>query len=102
MDILVVIFFIATAVAIFLEIRKSLKMLQQPVQSAPARVVAKYSSARPGEVRGDYFSAPRYVVFELKSGESKTLKVESLYDSFIEGEQGLLTYQGDQCLNFQR
>lgn len=103
MDILLVVtFFIATAVAIFLEIRKELKKLQQPVLSVPARVAAKYSSARPGDARESYSSVPRYVVFELKSGETKTLKVEILYDAIAEGEKGILTYQGDQCLNFQR
>jgi hypothetical protein len=103
MDILVIVFFVLAAVSIFLEIRKQLNLLRQPVLSSPARVAAKYSSARePGDTRGGYFSAPRYVVFELKSGETKTLKVESLYDAIAEGEQGILTYQGDQCLNFQR
>ncbi|MBD1997789.1 DUF2500 domain-containing protein [Leptolyngbya sp. FACHB-541] len=103
MDTLLVVgFFVLAAVSIFLEIRKQLKLQQQPVLSSPARVAAKYSSAREfGDARGGYSSAPRYVVFELKSGETITLKVGSLYDAIAEGEKGILTYQGDQCLNFQ-
>jgi hypothetical protein len=70
---------------------------QQPVLSIPARIITKYSSGR------DKSSFVYYVVFEFETGERRQLKVEDghRYSTLTEGDQGLLTYQGDRCYSFQ-
>jgi hypothetical protein len=76
-----------------------------PVESVPARVVAKRadtwgsggSHAR-GRVRTSYFAT-----FELKSGERMDFHLYGRdYGLLVEGDEGVLTYQGTRYHGFGR
>jgi hypothetical protein len=70
---------------------------QQPVLSVAARVITKYSQGR------NKSSFEYYVVFEFETGERRQFKVgnEQSYRVLTEGNQGLLTYQGDRYYEFK-
>lgn len=101
------IFVIFLGIAIFRTIwgeRKDQELQRHPPASVRAQVVTKYYS-RKGDIWGQARSAHLYlyyVIFELETGERKQLETEkNQYLSLKEGDQGILTYQRDSCLNFQ-
>ena len=76
-----------------------------PVQSVPARVVAKRTEMRG---RGSHYSGRRvwttyFVTFELDSGERLEFGLYGqAYGLIAEGDRGVLTYQGTRYHGFQR
>ncbi|SIO22692.1 Protein of unknown function [Singulisphaera sp. GP187] len=81
-----------------------------PVQAVPARIVAKRSDVRGGmshshshmhshgRVRTYYFTT-----FEMKSGERVEFGIsDAEYGLLVEGDEGVLTYQGTRYHGFDR
>ena len=78
-----------------------------PVQEMPAQVVSKRTevsgrrsshSHSHGRIRTHYFAT-----FELKSGERAEFGISgSEYGLLVEGDQGMLAYQGTRYHGFQR
>ena len=65
-----------------------------PVESAPARVVAKRTDTS-GRVSGGRVWTDYYVTFELGSGERREYEVEGgEYGVLVEGDRGTLTHRG--------
>ncbi len=55
-----------------------------------------------GELYHPHDPSRYYVTFKFESGEKKEYQVtDSVYFSFIEGENGKLTYQGTRFISFE-
>jgi hypothetical protein len=78
---------------------------RMPVESVPARVVAKRTDTwgsgglhTRGRVRTLYFAT-----FELKTGDRLEFELHGRdYGLLVEGDEGMLTYQGTRYQGFQR
>ena len=71
---------------------------KQPVREAEARVVAKRI-----KVWGDHSHTDYYVTFEYRNSEREEFAVDDgLYGLLVEGDNGILTYQGFRVLDFKR
>lgn len=71
----------------------------QPVLSAPARVLTKRTRTGGGE----HVSTSYYVTFELPNGERREFGVPGAeYGMLVEHDGGLLTFQGTRYKGFQR
>jgi hypothetical protein len=74
----------------------------KPVETVPARVIAK----RPHTWGGGGDSAAHtsyYITFELENGERIEIPVgDEFYGMHIEGDTGMLTHQGTHMISFER
>ncbi|MBR6420722.1 MAG: DUF2500 domain-containing protein [Oscillospiraceae bacterium] len=86
-------------ISIFIRSAKhNLQVRKMPHQTTHARVVAKRT-----EVWGDNSYTNYYTTFEFDSRERAELKLSGAqYGMLAEGDDGMLTYQGDRFLEFQR
>ena len=73
-----------------------------PLLSVPARIIAKRSETSGGG-NDTHVSTSYYVTFEMQSGERREWRVESRkYGLLVEGDRGILTYQGTWFKDFAR
>ena len=80
------------------DIRRARINSKQPVKKAEAKVVAKRI-----KVWGDHSHTNYYVTFEYYNSERAEFEVEEgLYGLLVEGDTGMLTYQGYRVLDFRR
>lgn len=81
---------------------------QSPRLTVPAAVVAKrteVAGGTSGGVNGGgvHASTWYYVTFEVRSGDRMELSVEGKeYGMLVEGDIGMLTFQGTRYLSFER
>ena len=79
-------------------IRRARDNSRQPIKEAEAKVVAKRI-----KVWGDHSYTNYYVTFEAYNSERTEFEVEEgLYGLLVEGDTGILTYQGYRVLDFRR
>ena len=100
--IFVITVFVITFATIFKQWNKNNK---SPRLTVNAKVVAKrnHISRRRSGKHGYTTSSSYYVTFEVESGDRMELHVPSLeYGLLIEGDTGLLTFQGTRYLSFER
>ncbi|WP_430510527.1 DUF2500 domain-containing protein [Gottfriedia solisilvae] len=103
------ILFIFVFASIFLTLLKVLKQWnynnKQPKITVPATLITKSTKVIQHK-RNQYImqSPTSYsLTFEVESGESIELSVDGLtYGKFIENETGILTYQGNKLIHFER
>ncbi len=85
-------------ISIVRNVRKNAENARMPQETLHARVVAKRTN-----VWGDHATTSYYVTFELDTRERAELKLSGAqYGMLAEGDDGMLTYQGDRFLEFQR
>lgn len=75
--------------------------------TVPVTVVAKRTNVsrhtRAGEHHHSSTSTSYYVTFQVESGDRMELHMNgSQYGLIVEGDRGLLTFQGTRFLNFER
>ena len=91
---IIVIFFVMLGKAIARERNNS----RQPIKTAEAKVVAKRI-----KVWGDHSHTDYFVTFEAYNSERTEFEIEEgLYGLLVEGDTGMLTYQGYKALDFRR
>lgn len=91
-------FFSLIVISIVRNVRKNAENDRMPRETLRARVVAKRT-----EVWGDNSYTNYYTTFEFDSRERAELKLSGAqYGMLAEGDDGMLTYQGDRFLKFQR
>lgn len=78
-----------------------------PRLTVPVTVVAKRTNVsrhiRAGEHHHSSTSTSYYVTFQVESGDRMELRMNgSQYGLIVEGDRGLLTFQGTRFLNFER
>lgn len=78
-----------------------------PKLTVPVTVVAKRTNVsrhhRAGEHHHTSASTSYYVTFQVESGDRMELHLSgSEYGLIVEGDKGLLTFQGTRFLNFER
>ena len=78
-----------------------------PKLTVPVKVVAKRTNVsrhhHGGEHHHTSMSTSYHVTFEVESGDRMELRLSgSQYGLIVEGDQGLLTFQGTRFLNFER
>ena len=78
-----------------------------PRLTVPVTVVAKRTNVdrhhRAGEHHHTSTSTTYYVTFQVESGDRMELHLSgSQYGLIVEGDKGLLTFQGTRFLNFER
>ena len=73
-----------------------------PILTVPAAIVAKRTEVSGGG-HDTSASTSYYATFELENGERVELRVSGkVYGSFVEGDNGTLTYQGTRYHQFER
>ena len=74
-----------------------------PRLTVPATVVAKRTNFRRSAGEHHHTSTSYYVTFQVESGDRMELHMSgSQYGLIVEGDQGILTFQGTRFLDFQR
>ncbi len=75
-----------------------------PRLTVPARVVAKRDEVhRRRHDTHTHFSTTYYVTFEVESGDRMELQVQGTESGLmVEGDSGMLTFQGTRFLGFER
>ncbi len=72
---------------------------KQPRLKVPAKVVTKRMKMRGGESH----STSYFTTFEVESGDRMELEVEGgYYGQLVEGDEGMLSFQGTRFLEFNR
>lgn len=97
-------FFAVFSATIFGRVRKQVRRNDNaPRISVPARVVAKRMEVSRGRSQSNLNMTDYYVTFELDSRDRMELFVHGHeYGMLIEGDQGVLTFQGDAFIDFRR
>lgn len=73
-----------------------------PRLMVPAVIVAKRTNVHRSGAH-HHTSTTYYVTFEVESGDRMELRVDgNQYGLLVEGDQGLLTFQGTRFLEFER
>ena len=71
---------------------------RQPIKKAEAKVVGKRI-----KVWGEHSHTDYFVTFEAYNSERTEFEIEGeLYGLLVEGDTGMLTYQGYKALDFRR
>lgn len=103
------ILFIFVFAGIFFTLLKSLKQWnfnnKQPKITVSAKLITKTTKDLQQKRKQYIMPSPTYcfLTFEVESGGSIELSVDALtFDKLIEGEIGILTYQGDRFIHFER
>lgn len=77
---------------------KYAKDKKKPIIPVEAKIVTKRT-----EVWGDHSNTSYYVTFELLNAERMELKVhDNQYGFLVEGDKGILSFQGDIFVSFER
>lgn len=94
---------------LFMNIRQWHKNSQSPRLSVDATVVTKRSHTshnhhhHNGHMHTTSSTSYYYVTFQVQSGDRMELKVKSYdYGMMVEGDFGVLTFQGTRYLGFER
>lgn len=97
-------FFAVFSATIFGRVRKHVgRNDNAPRISVPARVVAKRMQVSRSHSQNARGMTTYYVTFELDSRDRMELFVHGHeYGLLIEGDQGMLTFQGDAFIDFRR
>ncbi|AMX00199.1 DUF2500 domain-containing protein [Rummeliibacillus stabekisii] len=73
-----------------------------PILTVPVAIVAKRTEVSGGG-QDSMATTSYYATFELEDGERVELRVSGkVYGSFVEGDNGTLTYQGTRYHQFER
>ena len=98
--VLVVGMFVVTAVKGIGEWNKN---NNSPRLIVPAVIVAKRTNVHRSGGEHHHTTTTYYVTFEVESGDRMELRVDGEeYGLLVEGDQGLLTFQGTRYLGFER
>lgn len=77
-----------------------------PRLTVPAKVVAKRMQFSTGSSSNNHHTSSHttyFVTFEVESGDRFELNVQGMqYGLMVEGDSGMLTFQGTRFLNFER
>lgn len=74
-----------------------------PRLTVPVTVVSKRTDISSGAGEHHHTSTDYYVTFQVESGDRMELSVMgSQYGLIVEGDRGMLTFQGTRFLDFQR
>ena len=74
-----------------------------PRLTVPAVIVAKRTNVHRSGGEHHHTSTTYYVTFEVESGDRMELRMDGeQYGLLVEGDQGLLTFQGTRYLGFER
>ena len=74
-----------------------------PRLTVPAVVVTKRTNVHRSGGEHHHTSTTYYVTFEVESGDRMELRVDGdQYGLLVEGDSGLLTFQGTRFLEFER
>ena len=98
------IFFAVFFIVIFQNVRQWNRNNQSPRLTVNAKVIAKRTNVSRHHSNGHtHRSTTYYVTFEVESGDRMELHLSgSQYGLIVEGDRGLLTFQGTRFLNFER
>lgn len=96
--------FIAVFAAILIKgIGEWNKNNHSPKLTVPVTVVSKRTNISRGAGEHHHTSTSYYVTFQVESGDRMELHMSgSQYGLIIEGDRGMLTFQGTRFLNFER
>ena len=100
-------FIVVFVVLLFRGLKEWNRNNHSPRLTVPATVVAKRTNVshhhHAGEHHHSSTSTSYYVTFQVESGDRMELHLNgSQYGLIVEGDRGLLTFQGTRFLDFQR
>lgn len=73
-----------------------------PILTVPVKVVTKRTNIRGGSNNSGAYTS-YYITFEVQNGERQELKVNGRdFGQLVEGDIGILTYQGTRFHTFER
>ena len=106
-SIMFILFFVVFLVILFKGIGQWNKNNHSPRLTVPVTVVAKRTNVSHHHGAGEHHhsstSTSYYVTFQVESGDRMELHLNgSQYGLIVEGDKGLLTFQGTRFLDFQR
>ena len=106
-SIMFILFFVVFLVILFKGIGQWNKYNHSPRLTVPVTVVAKRTNVSHHHGAGEHHhsstSTSYYVTFQVESGDRMELHLNgSQYGLIVEGDKGLLTFQGTRFLDFQR
>ena len=104
MEIFVVLFFILFFAVLAKNIAQFFKNEASPRLTVPAKIVDMQRKTHHHHSNGHHHHTHTYhVTFEVESGDRMELQMPgSKYGLIVEGDEGMLTFQGTRYLGFER